>query len=92
LTKIRFGILPLLGLIRKQTNMITQWIKDALRGGDRIVIDYPDGAFFTAKRDKEAFIKYNTGDCVWFRYIDNEFKVCRIDTFDDRRWELQPEN
>ena len=69
--------------------MITQWIKDALNGGERVVIDYDSGSFLTATKDKAAFIKYNTGDCVWFRYADGEYRVYRIDTYDDVRWEEQ---
>jgi hypothetical protein len=65
---------------------INQWIKDALCGGDKVVIDFPNGGFLSAKREDSAFIQYHTGDCVWFRYIDGEYQACRIDTYDDVRW------
>jgi hypothetical protein len=66
--------------------MITQWINEALRGGNKVTIDYPDGGFLTAQKEKSAIIKYNTGDCIWLDYIDDEFQIWLIITCDDVRW------
>lgn len=63
--------------------MIDQWIKDALKGGTKVVIDYENGAFFTASQPL-AFIRYNTGDCVWFRNVDGTYQVSRIETHDEQ--------
>lgn len=66
--------------------MIDQWIKNALCGGDEVVINFTNGAFFYAKREVSARIKYNTIDCVWFDYIDGEYQVSLIHTHDDIQW------
>ena len=62
--------------------MIDQWIKEALRGGNTVVIDYPDGGFFKAKKEEEAFIKYSTGDCLYLTYMNGEYRIYQIDTHD----------
>jgi hypothetical protein len=72
--------------MRGKHQMISQWIKDALCGRDRAVISYPNGGFLNVKKEDSAFIQYHTDDCVWFRYIDGEYQVCRIHTYDDVRW------
>jgi len=59
---------------------IDQFIKDLLQDGDKVVIDYPE-SFFCANKES-AFIKYNTGDCVWFIYRDGKYQVSKIETND----------
>ena len=72
--------------------MITQWINDRLAGGKQVVIDFPNGGFFKAYAEKNAFIQYHTGDCVWLSYANGEYKVTQIDTYDDVQWKAPPEN
>jgi len=62
---------------------IDKHIKEALGNATLITIDYPDGGFLTARANHSAFIKYNTGDCIWFAFRDNEYRVCKIQTSDD---------
>jgi hypothetical protein len=65
---------------------IDQWIKNSLGDNEKVVIDYPDGGFFVANKEG-AFIKYNTGDCVYFKVIDGSYRVSKIDTHDDLFYE-----
>lgn len=61
---------------------IDQILKQTLGNASKVIKDYDNGGFL-ALTPTAAFIKYNTGDCIWFTTIDNgEYQVYRIDTFD----------
>lgn len=60
-----------------------KFLKDTLEGAERVTKDYINGGFlFVSKR--HAFIKYNTGDCVWFELRFGKYYVSRVDTHDDQ--------
>jgi hypothetical protein len=61
---------------------IDRFLKDTLGNATKLSVDYPEGGFLTVNTTG-AFIKYNTGDCVWFDVRDGEYCVKRIDTFDE---------
>jgi hypothetical protein len=61
--------------------MITQWIKETLRGGDRVSIDYPNDGYFMATKGY-AYIKYSNGDCIFLNVVNGEYQVYQIETDD----------
>jgi hypothetical protein len=61
---------------------IDQLLKDALGNAVRVSKDYAEGGFLMVRTDF-AFIRYNTGDCVWFDVVEGNYRVSRIDTSDD---------
>jgi hypothetical protein len=62
---------------------IDQQLKAILGNNDKVNKDYPEGGFVMVDKST-AFVKYNTGDCIWFVLVDGEYRVRRIETNDDQ--------
>lgn len=60
---------------------INQILKNILGSNSQVTKDYDEGAFVSVNKSG-AFIRYNTGDCIWLSVIDGEYCVYRIDTHD----------
>jgi hypothetical protein len=68
-------------IIYKVDNMIDQYLKDVLGDEQKTSKDYPNEAFLFVSKTA-AFIRYNTGDYVWFTFYNNKYHVYIIETHD----------
>lgn len=49
---------------------------------ETVITNYSNGASTISVNGHITFVKYSTGDKVWFSYENNSFKVIRIETYD----------
>lgn len=59
-----------------------QWLTDLLQDVASIRVDYDNGGFIFANKEA-AFVRYNSGDSVWFKCVDGKWQVVGIDAHDD---------